>query len=143
MPHILWIHIYLPTHEKLHDMVFVFSLGFLFAIALFRFRAGRHLPLNCCPLLQSGPSRLVHKLHEDALCGCASFATAGGGVTTSGGGGPALLNGAESLSQRSRFIEPIKRNCLPILSLNTYYTFNNYYCMPKAETQTLHLFQIV
>lgn len=53
---ILWIWAYLPTHEKLHYMVFVFSLSFLFAVVLFRFRAGRHLPPNCCPSLQLGRS---------------------------------------------------------------------------------------
>lgn len=65
--HISWIRAYLPTHEKLHDMVFVFPLRFLFAIVLFGFRAGRHLPLNCCPSPQSGRSRLVQRLHAPAL----------------------------------------------------------------------------
>lgn len=61
------MHAYLSAHKKLHDMVFVFSLAFLFAVVLFRFRAGRHLPLNCSQLPVRGPSRLAHRLHGAAL----------------------------------------------------------------------------
>lgn len=47
-------------------MVFVFPLSLLFAVVLFRFRAGRHLPLNRCPSLRLGRSRLVRGVHEPA-----------------------------------------------------------------------------